>query len=685
MSGDARLTPPRALSLPVANVLKSLREVHGSRLDEVLEGPFSSVPSPVPAQADPSWLTKTHMIGINVRTVGSFWRVVHYLRTVPAIYNAVHLLPIWEPGVVGSLYGMASWEINDEFFDAELAAVCPRLSTPGAQLAAMVRVLHLEGRAVGLDVIPHTDRFSQIVLAQPHFFEWLRRRGTSIVDHREDLAEEVAQAIYRFAVARGPAVEPPQEPAASTNANPLADCDAFFSPGTPESVRNHVLFGAPCERAARVRRRDELITHLHELGYEPAPATMAPPYRGLALDARSPTVDAAGRTWYEYRMTRPASMSRVFGPLARYRFYGRRDNNRNWEIDFAAPRLEVFDYLASHIVDLQARFGFAFMRGDMSHVQMRPRGVPLRIDATYDPLAYVKRRVREHRPSFAYFAESFLSPPGVMAYGDEVEHLEASEAEVTLGDLQSVAIDAPEFLPRLRRYYDIAASRAVTPCFTVMTGDKDDPRFDEFYLAGNELRLFLSLFLPTLPSYIALGFELRDRHETPADNEYYTKLYVFHEESGPKATRGPYRFGSNVALYDRVVRIRRFAAQVLPQLLDDRADARPHWLLAPDATAGTASIAWARPTEHATIVFVANTSTSRSVERLLVPLPPTAGPGADALAEALFSTAGEAGGRGTGPVPASARVGRGMMEVAALGPGEGRAYRVVANRGGSSE
>ncbi len=610
------------------------------------------------------------MVGINVRTVGSFWRVIHYLLTVPRIYDAVHLLPIWEPGVVGSLYAMASWEINDEFFDAELADVCPRLSTAGAQLAAMVSILHLDRRVVGLDVIPHTDRFSQIVLAQPHHFEWLRRRGAHIVDHRDDLSREVAREIHRFAVVRGPAAPLTPEAPGRSNVDLLADCDSFFSDSTPESVRNLVLFGAPRERKARFARRNELITHLHRLGYEPVPATMGPPYRGLAIDRRTRRVDSCGRDWYEYRITRPESMSRVFGPLTRYRFYGSSDGNRNWEIDFASPRPEVFDYLARHIAELQSRYAFAFMRGDMSHVQMRPQGVPLEPDRYYDPLAWVKRRVAGQRPSFAYFAESFLSPPGVMAYGDEIEHLEASQADVTLGDLQSVAIDSPQFLPRLRRYCDIASARSVTPCFTVMTGDKDDPRFDEFYLAGNELRLFLSLFLPSLPSYTALGFELRDRHENPAKNEYYTKLYVFHEKSGPKATRGPYRFGSNVALYRRIVTIRRFATELLPKLLpelsDDAAGAPAQWLLPPDATGGTASIAWARRTQDATIVFAANTSTSKAVERLLVPLPPAA----RTETQLLFSTH-TGSNRGAAP-----RTGRGMMEVVSLDAAEGRAYRL---------
>ena len=50
------------------------------------------------------------------------------------------------------------------------------------------------------------------------------------------------------------------------------------------------------------------------------------------------------------------------------------------------------------------------------------------------------------------------------------------------------------------------------------------------------LRLFMALFLADMPSYTALGFETRDLHHRPAPNEHYSKLYVFQERTGPKAT-----------------------------------------------------------------------------------------------------------------------------------------------------
>ena len=75
-----------------------------------------------------------------------------------------------------------------------------------------------------------------------------------------------------------------------------------------------------------------------------------------------------------------------------------------------------------------------------------------------------------------------------MVYGDEVDHLEASAADTTLGDLQSTSVGTPGFLQRFRWYCDLLETRRFAPTFAVITGDKDDPRFDEFYRTGNALR-----------------------------------------------------------------------------------------------------------------------------------------------------------------------------------------------------
>src|SRR5665811_1338691 len=185
------------------------------------------------------------------------------------------------------------------------------------------------------------------------------------------------------------------------------------------------------------------------------------------------------------------------------------------------------------------------MRGDMSHVQMRPDGVPDVIGEYYDILTAVKTHVQRSAkaPWFGYFAETFLPARDVFQFGEELDHLEASLADVTLGDLQSTVVGGHEYLRRFRRYLDDLATRRTAPAYTVMTADKDDPRFDEMYRAGNEARLFTALFLPDMPSYVGLGFEIRDVHWDPVENERYTKLFVFREEGDSNTYPSKARFG----------------------------------------------------------------------------------------------------------------------------------------------
>jgi hypothetical protein len=168
-----------------------------------------------------------------------------------------------------------------------------------------------------------------------------------------------------------------------------------------------------------------------------------------------------------------------------------------------------------------------------------------------------------------------------------------------------------------------------------------------------------------MPSYMALGFETRDIHYQPARNEHYTKLYVFHETSGPKATSGPYRWGRNGAQFRTLTRLRLYAEGIWPKI----AGRRIHWLIPPDATAASKHIAWTQGSGQAAFVFLANTDTYRAVHNFNLPQSPELSAGAVLAFE--FSTGEQ--------VP---EVDRKLSDegygykVSELGPGEGRVYRV---------
>ena len=616
----ADLLPQTAVQFSVYQTLDVLHKRLGTDVMRRALDPAETVASPVLGQPDGSWLRHSNMVGVNVRTVGSFWNVVAYSLTLPALHDSIHLLPVWEPGVVGSLYGMVSWQINPEFFDANLAQYVPALNTVEKQLKAVVNLLHATGRTVGMDVIPHTDRFSEMVLTHPALFEWVRRDGAKLTDHSRGVHRYVEDAIYQFLRSEGTA----------DRSVLTVGKDAFFSTadGTlTNEQRVRMLFGQPTDHTGRLNRRLALMRHLLAQGFETLPMTMAPPYRGLHIDPAEFITDDYGQIWYQYAFDKPGSMSRVFGPLARYRFFESKDD-LNWELDFDRPNYPAWDYLNQRVSDCQRAYNFDFMRGDMAHVQMRPGGVPDMVGHYYDPLRSVKRYVRGNGAAhFGFFAETFLAPPDTMGYGVEPDHLDAIDADSTLGDLQSLEVESDAFRRQLGLYDAYRRTHRFAPNFTVMTADKDDPRFDAFYRTGNVFRYFTALFLTDWPSYVGLGFEVRNQHEQRGANEEYTKLYVFQIEDDrqpDKVTHGPFVWGQNASQFAAIVRIRQLAEGIWA----DIRGRETRWLVGPDAN--ESFLAWTHDEGGgATYVFAASLTGAR----------PEAVPGTEA-GEKIFDEAG---------------------------------------------
>ncbi len=666
------LLPQDALQLPWATVIDLLRSRHGEAIDVALgeaatdlSTPLTDlapeVRSPVAGRAAASWLRRTNMVGINVRTVGDYGGVIKYSLTLPASIDAVHLLPIWEPGVVESLYGIAGWNLNTRFFSTEMHRHHPHLDSVERQLRAVSNVLHVMGKTIGMDVIPHTDRFAEPALANPDLYEWMRVADRSIIDHSDDVVREVERQIVAWLSERGPAAGDLPD-----------DLDDLW--GLDEAARLLLLFGPPDDLLARIDRRVDLVKHLKWFGLEPVPATMGVPFRGIEVDPNPEhdVVDGYGMVWHDYVITRPRLMSRVFSPLARFKLYERHDDNQHWQVDFSRPRRHVWDYVCNHYAATRHIGNFDFMRGDMSHVQMRPDGVPEVVDEHYDILRAVKEHIQQAHdaPWFGYFAESFLPARDVFQFGEELDHLEASLADTTLGDLQSTVVGSAEFLRRFRRYLDDLATRATAPAFTVMTADKDDPRFDEFYRSGNEARAFTALFLPDMPSYTGLGFEIRDVHWEPVENERYTKLFVFRERGDSNVYPSKARFGDqfvwgeNRELFRRMTLLRAAADDLLPGMRESTTA----WLLPPDSTGLRGTAAWTHegPSEMPRHVFVVNYDLDADSGYFGIP-------GLDAgdtLVE-VFST--------LGPAPAVDRTVTSnghFHRLENLAPGEARIYRI---------
>lgn len=674
------LRPSDAVGLTWADTLDLIRRRFGTAVDlalseaatdpDVVPGELDdAIRSPRSSAPDSSWLRRTNMAGINVRTVGDYGGVVKYALTLPSFVDSVHLLPIWEPGAVGSLYGIASWNLNTEFVSPEMSEISPHLDSPARQLRAVSNLLHVMGKSIGMDVIPHTDRFSEPTLANPDLFEWMRIERREIIDVGDAVTEAALDVVREWYATMGPA---------DYGSDAMAH-DAAIDPGglfeIDEARRLEAMFGAPVDRQGRIERRVSLLRHLKSAGLEPVPATMGVPFRGIQIDPDPGHVvtDDGGLEWPDFLMLEPEHMSRVFSPLTRFHLFEAAGDS-TWALDFDRPRRHVWDYVCGHYADAQRIGAFDFMRGDMAHVQMRPTGVPDVVGEHYDILGAVKRHIATQcdTPWFGYFAESFLPARDVFQFGEELDHLEASGADTTLGDLQSTPVGSREHLRVFRRYLDDLHTRRTAPSYTVMTADKDDPRFDGFYLDGNEARMFTALFLPDMPSYTGLGFELRDRRTEPVENEHYTKLFVF-EESGDsniypsKARFGDaYVWGSNRVLFERLTAIRSFAEGILPLV----ADRTTRWLIPPDATGLRGTSAWALDAPTAadeSFVFVVNYDLERSSGYFGLPALEA---GARLVPE--FSTQVE-------PIDLAPVVHNGFFHrIEDLEPGEARVYRLEA-------
>jgi len=590
----AGLLPEFAVKFDVFQVLNILQKKLGTETMLRALNPNETILSPLATEKDSQWLKQSNMVGINVRTIGCFWNVVGYALTLPKFHDSIHLLPIWEPGVVGSLYGKVSWNINQEFYSWPLQQAIPWLDTVEKQLKAVVNLLHALGKTVGLDVIPHTDRFSEIALMHPRLFEWVRRDGGRLTDHSEHVWQQVEEVIWQHLHYCGTA----------DGSGLNFDKSVLFDPGIPllnDKRRQEIIFGF--DQQQRLHRRIELMKALLAQGFETLPMTMAPPYRGLHINPEVFVLDERGTQWFQYDFDHPEGMSRVFGPLTRYRFYHSKNDNQHWELDFERPNINAWNYFSRKYLECQQEFNFDFMRGDMAHVQMRPEGVPAKPDAFYDPLNAVKKYIqRRGTPHFAFYAETFIAPPNVMGYGDEFDHLEAIHADATLGDLQAAVVDSPEFRERFTLYDQLLRNRTFAPSFTIITADKDDPRFDEFYRKGNLLRYFVGIFLTDMPSYYSLGFEVRNIHLARGKNEEYTKLYVFqiHDDAETdKVTHGPFEWGENMTQFQEINGLRMFAETIWKQI----AHQEIKWILPPTPT--KTLVAW---TQAATpmYLFIAN-------------------------------------------------------------------------------
>lgn len=178
----ARQTPGFISHTPLANALRWTPEetlTHLSRLvsphdfeklqrHETVESPLQRL-----GIQNSKWLQDTKMIGMNPRALGTYFNILKAAMIYPE--RGIHLLPYYTNDKA-CIYEPQDWKLSREFLDPYLSK--RGLHTPEQQLRYVVSALHAMGKAVGMDILPHTVAFSRESLVHPDKFEWFQLNAT---------------------------------------------------------------------------------------------------------------------------------------------------------------------------------------------------------------------------------------------------------------------------------------------------------------------------------------------------------------------------------------------------------------------------------------------------------------------------------------------------------------------------
>lgn len=687
------LPPPQVLALPDAAIFALLEQRLGhDTLARALD-PAQTIASPL-AQAgvtDPSWLGKSHVVGVHPRVLGSFWNIVKYALTLSAAQNALHLLPVFEQQMNG-LYLPNSWRISPEFFDPALAARQPQLDTPDKQLRACVNLLHAMGKAVGLDILRHTGNYSETMMAHPDYFMWVRLSpdGTAIADQGNTVHEQ-AQAVIRQFVAEwgdASAMAPDNAQALETRmareghwtvpsdtlrGPPVPPAFDLFDPALAhdDEARLSILLGPVGCPQMRLARRLALLHRLKDAGLFPAPVVDGPPFRPLTL-ARLDTHGWPVWTVGTLTSTNRGGLSHIFGAISPYKLY-ETDAQGRFQIDKPLPA--VWQYLNRQVVALQKATGVDFMRGDMAHLDYRadaasPDTTPEALSpARYDMFSALKHAVQQENqvPWFAFLPETFLLDKPGGTHPDQ--HARWQQADLALGGMQGRDVSSAEWPARLRQRIGALAGESLPIASTMMTADSDSAHRPHRYdnPLANSVRAFAGLFSP--PSYMGMGFEMKGPADAPTPQPPEAFTHAFND--GLKGHC--YAWGRNTQTFQTITRLKQRLERDqnallkafqsgTTTLLEPNASQKPvlSWTLKPDG-------------QRPEFLFVLNTDSHHPQRHVAI----DTGDTLDAMPAAApivfdFSTRPAC----TAQEARITRRGK-TLRVSRLAPGEGRIYRIA--------
>lgn len=506
-----------------------------------------AIQSPQRLRQNGEWLKGVNIVSINVAKVGSFWDVLKYTLTLPKTHQAIHLNSIFEVFSKNNSFGYTeSWRIDTKFYSMELNRLIPHLDTVEKQLKAVVNLLHALGKTVGIDMTTYVNVHSEMVLSNPHLFEWVQRGNK--ISKGKDLQERVKDSIIQFLKQYCPAY-------------PLAtfpeDKEVFFSDIYGEQRRNEILFGKPNQVKIRHRRIMDLSNFLLKQGYELLEISK--------IDAVEPLKKSVS--------------------LSQYKLY--QGNTEQRGLSSYHLKKETCDYITKHYQQIQQNYAFDFMKVSISHTTSTLKTDRNQIRLFNDFAKVVKKDIQSAgNQHFAVFTDNYYTdnPPN---------YLNETVYDVIINETKIVVSKADNSQKNKKSDEVIKKQNSVNSLKISVSNIRRKPNTE-----SAELRLFKGIFITDVPSYTyydeqssriaANSFQQGFGNFMSKTNEYFINQYIKTTKKSPE---------------DNALDIQRYANKIW-ETIEGKA---VQWLIPPTSKTGNGIIAWTQK-DRPTHIFIANTN-----------------------------------------------------------------------------
>ena len=441
------LTLKDCLNMPFEQSFEIIKELLGEKISKEALDTNKIYPSKLQQKKDTKWCQTIKIIGINPRITKTYWNTLIYALTF--VEEGVHIMPLFESGD-GSIYVQNSWNLNNDFLDENLIKI--GYETADKQLKLSINILHAAGKIVGFDALPHVDNFSEIVLLNPHLFEWIKlsedrsRQLAPDEINYDDIYKEVQETIIKEL----------------NLSQDIYDTD--------EILRKNLIFPKN-KNSFEIRMKLRKI--IREKGIEPIPVAEHIPLRPILFEK----IETNGKdSWAKFYVPNKDNSAIIIGSNTPYKFY---EIDKNGYPIKNKINKDVWTYLIYRFNSFQEEFNFDFLRADMAHCQLSHAHKDEEKDfQTIEFWAQLRQEIQKNKPYFATLAESFYGD----YYIDGISDMINKNFDIVLGDMNYKVLDenyinfVDDFLNPFRKHIPFY------PCISIFTNDSDLEDNNKYYL-----------------------------------------------------------------------------------------------------------------------------------------------------------------------------------------------------------